>query len=286
MIPPSFDYAAPHTLEEAIQLLQERGDDAKLLAGGHSLIPLMKLRLAAPAFLIDLGKIPDLRYITDAGAHLAIGAMTTQHMLETSGVLRQRLPMLPQAAAMVGDMQVRNRGTLGGTLAHADPASDLPTVIVALQGQIVARGPDGERVIAATDFFQDIWTSALDPTEIVTEIRIPFGDGQPCQAYDKFRQRASDWAIVATAVDVKRSDDRIDDVRIVLTNVAGTPFRAGAAEDALRGQRVSLEAVAAASEKASEGLDPSPEQKASPDYKRHLARVLCRRTLESVLQLR
>jgi carbon-monoxide dehydrogenase medium subunit len=285
MIPASFDYAAPASLEDAMGLLQDHGDDAKLLAGGHSLIPLMKLRLAAPAFLVDLGRIPDLTYIQDAGDHVAIGAMTTHHMLEGSDLLRDRLPLLSQAAGLVGDMQVRNRGTIGGSLSHADPASDLPTVVKALGGTVVARGPGGERTISAEDFFQDIWTSALEPTEIVTEIRIPYSAADPAQAYEKFRQRASDWAIVGVAVNVTRDNGNVANASVVLTNVGTTPIRATAVEEALRGKPATPDAIRAASERASEGLDPAGELKASPEYKRHLAQVLTRRALESALRL-
>jgi carbon-monoxide dehydrogenase medium subunit len=245
----------------------------------------MKLRLAAPAFLVDLGRIPDLAYIRDTGDHVSVGAMTTHHMLESSDQLRERLPLLSQAAGLVGDMQVRNRGTIGGSLSHADPASDLPSVVMALRGDIVARGPDGERTIAAQDFFQDIWTSALEPDEIVTEIRIPYGSGESSQAYEKFRQRASDWAIVGAAVSVARDNGSVASASVVLTNVGTTPVRAHGVEVALRGQPATREAVQAAAERASEGLEPAAELKASPEYKRHLARVLTRRALESALRL-
>lgn len=285
MIPPAFDYAAPSTIGEAVRLLQEKGEDAKILAGGHSLIPLMKLRLAAPSFLVDLGKIAELRYIRDQGDHVAIGAMTTHYMLESSELLRSRLPLLAQAAGLVGDMQVRNRGTLGGTLAHADPASDLPSVVKALRGTIVARGPSGERTISTEEFFQDVWTSALEPTEVVTEIRLPFGRGRSAQAYEKFRLRASDWALVGVAVNLERDNGSIRDASIVLTNVGTTPVRASSVEQALRGQSASADAVRAAAEHASDGLEPTAELKASPDYKRHLARVLTRRALQSALGL-
>jgi carbon-monoxide dehydrogenase medium subunit len=182
-------------------------------------------------------------------------------------------------------MQVRNRGTIGGSLSHADPASDLPSVVMALRGDIVARGPDGERTIAAQDFFQDIWTSALEPDEIVTEIRIPYGSGESSQAYEKFRQRASDWAIVGAAVSVARDNGSVASASVVLTNVGTTPVRAHGVEVALRGQPATREAVQAAAERASEGLEPAAELKASPEYKRHLARVLTRRALESALRL-
>ena len=283
MIPAAFDYAAPASVGEAINLLQEHGDEAKLLAGGHSLIPLMKLRLAAPGFLVDLGKIASLRYIRDEGDHVAIGAMTTHYMLESSDLLRQRIPLVAQAAGMVGDMQVRNRGTIGGSLAHADPASDLPTIVTALGGQIVAHGPNGQRVLAAEGFFRDVWTSALQSNEVLTEIRIPYSRGRPAQAYEKFRQRASDWAIVGVAVSLQRANGTIDRASVVLTNVGTTPVRARATEEALQGRPASPDAVQAAAERAGDGLEPSAELKASPEYKRHLARVLTRRALEAAL---
>lgn len=283
MIPAAFDYATPSSVPEAIELLQQHGDEAKILAGGHSLLPLMKLRLAAPGILIDLGKVPDLAYIRDGGDHVAIGSMATEYMVESSSLVQQRLPLLSTAASMVGDMQVRNRGTIGGSMAHADPASDMPTVITALRGEIVAQGPGGTRTIPAREFFQDIWTSALEPDEVITEIRVPYGAGQPFQAYEKFRQRASDWAIVGVAVSVERQNGSIDRASVVLTNVGTTPVVATAVEEALSGQQVSEDVIRQAAEHASEGLDPSPELKASPDYKRHLARVLTRRALVSAL---
>jgi carbon-monoxide dehydrogenase medium subunit len=282
MIPAAFDYAAPTSVEEAISLLQQHEDEAKLLAGGHSLLPLMKLRLAIPGMLVDLGRIPGLTYIRDEGDHIAIGAMTTHYQVQSSEVLQRRVPLLAQAAGMVGDMQVRNRGTIGGSIAHADPASDLPTVVTALGGEIVARGPGGERVIAAQDFFEDIWTSVLEPAEVVTEIRVPAGDG-PGQRYEKFRQRSADWAIVGVAVNLSRQNGSITDASVVLTNVGPTPMRASAVEQALHGAPVTSETIAAAADLADRGLEPSSELKASAEYKRHLARVLTRRALEAVL---
>lgn len=285
MIPAAFEYAAPSSIAETISLLQDHGDEAKILAGGHSLLPLMKLRLAAPGILIDLGRVRDLAYIRDEDGHVAIGPMTTHYMLESSDLLRQRLPLLSTAASTVGDMQVRNRGTIGGSLAHADPASDLPTVVTALRGQIVATGPNGDRTIAARDFFQDIWTSALEPDEVVTEIRIPHGTDRSAYAYEKFRQRASDWAIVGVAVSLDRQNGSIERASVVLTNVGTTPVTATGVEQALAGQEANAETVRRAAELASDGLDPSPELKASPDYKRHLARVLTRRALANALDL-
>jgi len=282
MIPAAFEYAAPTTLDGVIQTLVDNEDDAKLLAGGHSLLPLMKLRLAAPALLVDLGRVPDLAYIRDAGDHVAIGAMTTEYALESSDLLRDRLPLLAEAAGMIGDQQVRNRGTIGGSLAHADPASDLPTVVTALRGEIIATGPNGQRSIPAEEFFQDIWTSVLDPTEVLTEVRIPYVAGA-AQTYEKFRLRAADWAIVGVAISATRQDGNVGDISVVLTNVGPTPVRAKGVEDALKGGPVTREVIATAAEKASDGLEPSGELKASPDYKRHLARVLTRRALERVL---
>jgi carbon-monoxide dehydrogenase medium subunit len=284
MIPAAFDYAAPTALEEAISLLQQHGDEAKILAGGHSLLPLMKLRLAAPAVLVDLARIPDLSYIREDGDTVAIGAMTPYVALEDSELLRRRLPLLAQAASMVGDQQVRNRGTLGGAVAHADPAGDMPTVVTALGGTIVARGPNGERTIPASEFFQDVFTSALSPDEVVTEVRIPATD-RAGQDYQKFRRRSIDWAIVGAAVSVSRSNGSIGNASVVLTNVGPTPMRAAAVEQALAGQPASADAVRQAAEQASDGLDPSSELYASREYKLHLARVITRRALEAALGL-
>jgi carbon-monoxide dehydrogenase medium subunit len=282
VIPAAFEYAAPGSIEEAISLLQQHGDDAKILAGGHSLLPLMKLRLAVPAMLVDLGRVPRLAYIREDGDLIAIGAMTTHYTLQTSDTLRRRVPMLATAASTIGDMQVRNRGTIGGSLSHADPASDLPTVVTALGGEIVARGPDGARTIAASDFFEDIWTSALTPEEIVTEIRVPVADGV-AQTYQKFRQRPADWAIVGVAASITHDNGRIGSASVVLTNVGPTPMRASSTESALQGQEVSPDTIARAAENAAEGLEPSGELRASADYKRHLVRVLTRRALETAL---
>ena len=285
MIPAAFDYQAPSSLDDAIKILQENEDDAKILAGGHSLLPLMKLRLAAPGLLVDMSRIPDLAYIRDEGDHVAIGAMTSHHTLEFSDLLRQRIPMLASAASTIGDMQVRNRGTIGGSVAHADPSADLPTIVTALGGTIVARGPTGERTIAASDFFQDIWTTTLEPTEIITEVHIPYPRGQAAQAYEKFRVRAVDWALVGVAVDLTRNNGSIGNASVVLANVGTTPVRASGVEEALKGQSASPDAIKGAAQRASEGLNPSGELKASPEYKKHLARVLTERALARALEM-
>lgn len=283
MIPAAFDYAAPTTVEEAAALLQEHGDEAKLLAGGHSLLPLMKLRLALPSFLVDLGRIPGLSYIREDGDRIAIGAMTTHYALQSSALLATRVPLLSEAAGMVGDMQVRNRGTIGGSISHADPASDLPAVVVALGAEIVAQGPDGARTIPAGEFFQDIWTSALELDEVVTEIRVPAGDGRS-QNYQKFRQRSADWAIVGVAVNLGRDNGNVTDASVVLTNVGPTPIRAAGVEQVLTGVQLTPESIREASACAGDGLEPSDELKASRAYKRHLAQVLTRRALEAAIQ--
>lgn len=284
MIPASFEYERPASLEEACRLLQQHGDEGKILAGGHSLLPLMKLRLAVPSVLIDLGGLAELRYIRDHGDHIHIGAMTPYVDLEDSHVLRQRVPFLAEAAGMVGDAQVRNRGTLGGAIAHADPAGDMPAVVSALGVTIVARGPNGERMIAVDDFFQDIFTSTLQPDEIVTEIRVPtpHAPDDPVQAagnYQKFRRRMIDWAIVGAAVNVTRSNGSVGSASVVLTNVGPKPMRASAVEQALAGRPVTAETIREAAEQADQGIDPSPELYASGDYKKHLAKVMTRRAL-------
>jgi carbon-monoxide dehydrogenase medium subunit len=208
--------------------------------------------------------------------------MTTHYTLQSSQLLQQRVPLLCRTAGLVGDMQVRNRGTIGGSIAHADPASDLPAAVTALRGEIVARGPGGERRIPADEFFVDIWTSALEPDEVVTEVRVPSATNA-AQTYEKFRQRSADWAIVGVAVNVTRDNGTVSNASIVLTNVGPTPARASAVEEALAGRSITPEAIREAADSAADGLDPSGELKASPEYKRHLARVLTRRALEAVL---
>ncbi len=284
MIPAAFDYAAPTSLDEAVSLLQQHGDDAKILAGGHSLLPLMKLRLAAPALLIDLAQIPGLSYIRDQGDHVAIGAMTTYVDLEDSEVLQRRIPLLVEATGMIGDPQVRNRGTLGGAMAHADPAGDMPVVVSALGGSVIAHGPNGDRTIDVADFFQDIFTSALEPEEIITEVRVRAHDN-PAQNYQKFRRRMIDWAIVGCAVNVVRSNGSIGSASIALTNVGPTPMRAPAAEQALQGQQANADTVRQAAELADQGLEPSADLNASTAYKKHLVKVMTRRALEAALGL-
>ncbi len=276
MIPAEFDYAAPESLEEAIQALAGGGEDAKLLAGGHSLIPLMKLRLAAPSLLVDLRKVPGLHGIQREDGTFRIGAMTHHADLQ----VREELGLMARAARSIADQQVRNRGTIGGSLAHGDPASDLPAVLLAAEGQVTAQGSRGQRTIAAGELFSDYLTTALAPDEVLTEVRLPALDGWG-YGYQKFNRRSEDWAMVGVCALVRKGGDgSCEDVRIGLTNMGSTPLRARAAEDALRGQPLDAQRIAAAAEQAAEGTDPPGDLNATPEYKRHLARVLCRRALE------
>jgi aerobic carbon-monoxide dehydrogenase medium subunit len=281
MITAPFDYEAPESLEEAVRILHENGEDAKLLAGGHSLLPLMKVRLAAPTVLVDLRKIPGLHGIQQENGGWRIGPMTRHADLQDTA----ELGVVARAASMIADQQVRNRGTIGGSLAHGDPASDLPAVLLALEGSVTAQGPNGERSIAASDLFQDYLTTSLAHDEVITEVRLPALDRYRF-GYQKFTRRAEDWAMVGVCALVSRaSDGTCDDVRIGLTHMASTPLRATAAENALRGGQLDDGQVAAAAEQAAEGADPPGDLNATPDYKRHLARVLTRRALEEAVSV-
>ncbi|MEA2385710.1 MAG: aerobic carbon-monoxide dehydrogenase medium subunit [Solirubrobacteraceae bacterium] len=277
MIPPEFEYAAPESLEDALRALADGGEDAKVLAGGHSLLPLMKLRLAAPTLLVDLRKVPGLRGAQRENGTWRIGAMTRHADLQTN----DDLGIVARAASLIADQQVRNRGTIGGSIAHGDPASDLPTVLLALDGTVTITGQGGgTREVAAADVFQDYLTTAVGPGEILTEIRLPAMDGWG-HGYEKFNRRAEDWAMVGVVALVKKAaDGSCEDVRIALTHMGSTPLRATAAEAALRGRGLDAQGIAAAAEQAAEGTDPPGDLNATPDYKRHLARVLTRRALE------
>ncbi len=271
MIPAAFDYVRAGSASEAIALLGEHGDEAKLLAGGHSLLPMMKLRLAVPSVVVDIGRVTDLSYINDGGDHIAIGALTRHRALETSDLLAAECPLLGHVAGEVGDPQVRHRGTIGGSLAHSDPASDLPAAVLALGGTLVAQGPGGSREIAAGDFFTGYFESALADDEMLTEIRVPKAPGDGWN-YQKFNRRAQDWAIVgAAAVTVNGGTN------VALVNMGSVPLRASATEAALAGGASAAEAA----EQAAEGTDAPTDLNATPDYRNHLARVLTRRALEA-----
>jgi aerobic carbon-monoxide dehydrogenase medium subunit len=279
LIPAEFDYVAPGSLDEALTALADGGEDAKILAGGHSLIPLMKLRLAAPALLVDLRRVEELRGVNREGGVIRFGAMTRHHEVATGGY---GLPSM--AAATIADQQVRNMGTIGGTLAHGDPASDLPAILLAHEGTVILRGPNGEREVAAADFFEDYLTTVVAEDEIMTEVRIPALEGYG-YGYEKFNRRQEDWAMVAVGALIKKGGDgSCADVRVGLTHMGSTPLRATAVEEALRGQPLTADTIAAAAEQAAEGTEPPADLNASQDYKRHLARVLTKRALTAASQ--
>jgi aerobic carbon-monoxide dehydrogenase medium subunit len=266
VIPSSFTYKRAASAEEALDLAVEYGEDAKFLAGGHSLLPLMKLRLAAPEVIIDLGDLRDLCYITDQGSHVAIGALTRHHDVEHSEILASAVPLLAHAAGQVGDPQIRHRGTIGGSVAHADPASDLPAVLLALNTTVVARGTDGAREIPIGEFFQGLFETALEPGELLTEIRVPKPANAAAWSFQKFTQRAIDWAIVGCAV---------QDGQVALVNMGATPLRATAVEAALAGGATPADAA----EHAAEGTNAADDIRANRAYREHLARVLVNRAL-------
>jgi len=274
MIPAEFDYTVAGSVDEAIALLNEGGADAKLLAGGHSLLPLMKLRFAAPSLLVDIGRISELRGVQTGGDSFRIGALTRHADLQE----RDDMGLIAAAAGQIGDQQVRNRGTIGGSLANGDAAADLPAVLLAMEGTCVVRGAGGDREIPAADMFQGYLSTAVAPGEVLTEVRVPALTGYGF-GYEKFNRRSEDWAMVGVAALVKSDGGVCEDVRIGLTHMASTPLRATAAEDALRGQPLDAEHIAAAAQLADEGTSPLGDLNATPDYKRHLARVLTRRAL-------
>jgi carbon-monoxide dehydrogenase medium subunit len=282
MIPAQFNYEAPGTIDEALSLLAANPDDAKILAGGHSLIPAMKLRLAQPAVLVDIGRIKDLSYIREDGDQIRIGAMTTHYQLESSILLRKICPLLPECAAQIGDVQVRNKGTIGGSVAHSDPAGDWPAAIIALGAEMVAVGRDGERVIKADDFFVDLLTTALSAGEILREIRITKPAGRFGHAYQKVRHPASGFAVVGVAVALQiGSNGACESAAVGVTGVASKAYRAGAVERALQGKQLNDQAIAAAAAHATDGVDANSDLYASEDYRRHLAQVYTRRAIQA-----
>jgi carbon-monoxide dehydrogenase medium subunit len=268
MIPAKFEYRRAGSVDEALALVGRDPDGAKFLAGGHSLLPLMKLRLATPSLLVDIGRVRDLSYVRDEGDHVAIGALTRHRDLEVSDVAREHVPLLARVAGQVGDPQVRHRGTIGGSLAHGDPASDLPAAVLALGGTLVVQGAAGTREVPAEEFFQGFLETTMDPGELLTEIRVPKTSGG--WSFQKFNRRAQDWAIVGVAAVVDGTP------RVALVNMGSTPLRARGVEAALAGGA----SPADAAELAGEGLEPPADLQASAEYRSHLARVLVRRALE------
>ncbi|HKQ77408.1 MAG TPA: xanthine dehydrogenase family protein subunit M [Blastocatellia bacterium] len=282
MIPNNFEYFAPTTIEEALQLIDRHGDECKILSGGHSLIPVLKLRMAAPAVIIDIGRVKELKTIEVDGDTIRIGAGVTHAEIAANSELRQHCPLLGLTAGQVGDQQVRNRGTIGGSLTHADPAADWPATILALGAEIVARSSSGQRVIQASDFFVDLMTSAVEPNEMVTEIRVP-KPAQPNRGvYLKVPQSASGFAVVGVAAQLKIANGKCEDVGIGVTGLAPKPFRAASVEAALRGKTIDEATVSAATSKAdTEAVDAMEDIHASGDFRRHLARVYARRAVEA-----
>ena len=281
MIPVAFDYEVAESVDHAIQLLGQHGEDSKLIAGGHSLIPIMRLRLAAPSVLIDLDRLEDLRYVRDEGDHLAIGALTRHREVHNNELVQEHCGIVGYTAGLLGDPSVQHRGTIGGTLAHGDPAGDMPAVISALEGTLVVQGPNGERTVPASDFFQDYLFTDLEPDEVVTEVRVPKLDQNIGWSYKKFSRRSQDWAIVGVAAVVEKSNGNIDSARIGLTSMGSTPIRASTVEEALSG--ASPDGIAEAAESAAEGTAPSSDDAASAEFRKHLARVWTRRAVEEAL---
>jgi carbon-monoxide dehydrogenase medium subunit len=274
MIPAEFDYVAPDSLDDAIKALVDGGEDAKLLAGGHSLIPLMKLRVAAPSLLVDLRKLPGLHGVERQNGDWRIGALITHAVLEHA----PELGVVSDVAGTIADPQVRHRGTIGGSLAHGDSASDLPAAMLVCEAEVTLQGQSGQRTLAAAELFQDYMTTAIAADEVLTEIRVPALDGYG-HAYQKFTRRAEDWAMAGVCAVVKLSDGVVEDARVGLTNMGSVPLRATAVEDALRGQPATAESIAAAAEHAADGTHPPADLNATTEYKQHLARVLTKRAL-------
>jgi carbon-monoxide dehydrogenase medium subunit len=277
MIPAQFDYVRAGSVDEAVGALREHGDDAKVMAGGQSLIPLLRLRLSYPEVIVDVGRVAEMQGIREDGDHLVIGAMTTHDEVLRSDLVRQHAGLIAQATATVADPAVRHRGTFGGSLAHADPAGDLPAVALALDAEFVVAGDGGRRTVAAEDFFVDYLQTAVAPDEVLVEVRVPkLGSGWGYR-YEKFHRVAQSWAIVGVAAVVHRSNGTIEAARVGLTNMGSTPLRAGATEQALAGGAV--DGIGAAAERAADGTSPASDLGGQADYRQHLARVLTRRAL-------
>jgi carbon-monoxide dehydrogenase medium subunit len=284
MIPNQFDYVAARSLDEALSLLGKHKDDAKLLAGGHSLVPAMKLRLAQPKVLIDISRIKELSYIREDKGQIRIGAMTTHFQIESSDLLRRACPLLPETAQHLGDMQVRNKGTIGGSLAHADPAADWPAAVIALDAELVIAGSKGERTIKTDKFFVDMLTTALETGEILREIRFTVPQARIGQSYMKFRHPASGFAVVGVAVSLSLdSGGKCQSAGVGITGVSPKPYRASSVEKALKGAATDGKSLSSVAAHASDGVDANTDLFASGEYRRHLAEVYTRRALETAV---
>jgi carbon-monoxide dehydrogenase medium subunit len=276
MIPAQFDYVRPGSVDEAVAALAEHGDDAKVLAGGQSLIPLLRLRLSYPEVIVDVGRVDEMRGVRDDGGGIVIGAMTTHYDVLHDPLVREHAGLIVDATTTVADPAVRHRGTFGGALSHADPAGDLPAVAVALEAQMVIAGPGGRRTVPASEFFLDYLQTAVRPDEVLVEVRVPKHTGWG-HHYEKFHRVAQSWAIVGVAAVVRRDNGSIGEARVALTNMGATPIRAAGVEEALAG--ASLDAIATATERAAEGASPPSDLNGKADYREHLARVLTRRAV-------
>jgi aerobic carbon-monoxide dehydrogenase medium subunit len=285
VIPASFDYVRATSVEEAVAALAEHGDDAKVLGGGQSLIPLLRLRLAYPEVVVDCSRVGEMRGVRDDGDGIVIGAATTHHEVMTDPLVRTHVGLLAEATATVADPAVRHRGTFGGALAHGDPAGDLPAVALALDAQLTVAGPGGRRTVAAADFWQDYLQTAVGPDEVLVEVRLPkLGAGWGFR-YEKFQRVAQAWAIVGVAAAVRRSNGAIAEARIGYTNMGATPVRGRGVEESLAGADASAAAVSSAAQRAAEGASPSSDLNASADYREHLARVLTTRAVSTAAGL-
>ena len=281
MIPRQFEYHAPQTLPEAIALLQKYGDTAKLLAGGHSLLPMMKIRFAEPEHLVDLGKLAELRGIREEGNELRIGAMTTENDLIWSALVQEKCPLLVEAARLIADPQVRYKGTIGGDISHGDPGNDHPAIMLALGASLVLQGSGGERVVAADDFFVDLFTTALEPDEVLTEIRVPVPAAGTGWCYAKLKRKTGDFATAAAAVLLRMKGDTVEDVSIALTNAGATALKAREAENSLRGDKLNDAAIAEAASQAMSICDPVEDQRGNVEYKTAMSGEMTQRALRT-----
>lgn len=284
-IPAAFDYHVAKTVDDAVALLEQYGDEAKLLAGGHSLLPTMKLRMAQPGHLIDLGRIDGLSYIREESGHVAIGALTAYSKIERSDVLRRHFALLPEGTSQIGDQQVRNRGTIGGSVAHSDPAADMPGLVLALKAVIVARGPNGQREIAADDFFLDLFATALASNEVITEIRVPHLPAHSGSAYEKLANRASHYAVAGSAAVVTLSaDGTCTAASVVITGASVKPTRASAVEAALVGKKLDEATIAAAASHAADGLELVEDIHGSKAYRAQMTNVVTKRAITRAVE--
>jgi len=283
MIPGEFEYHAPATVDDAIQLLTQHPDDAKIIAGGHSLLPMMKLRFAEPAHLINIFEIPELKGITEEGGKLRIGAMTTESELIRSALINEKCPLIAEAAKMIADPQVRNRGTIGGDIAHGDPGNDHPAVMLALEADIIVKGPQGERAIAAKDFFLGTYLTALESNEIITALRVPVSRPGSGYGFNKLKRKTGDFATAGATVALHLNGKTCDKIRIALTNVGPTAFRAEAAEALLQGREIDDALIEQAAKKVMESCEPAEDLRGDAEYKCHMAAEMARRSIRDAL---